>query len=263
MADTFKRGPDYKNWRPHGSGDWLLILTTGGAGIIRSAGAEHRLKSGEAVLFKPGSEQDYSTDPAAGKWDLAWAHFQPRAHWRAWLAWPEMARGVGLLQLKPEEVTQSMEAALLRASGLMRRRLAGSSDLAMNALEEALLWAQEARTGSPWARVDPRVRRAMDYLAEKAELPFAMVELARHCGLSESRLGHLFTHEIGTSPQRFSEGLKLERARQLLARTTANVGAVAEACGYVDAFYFARRFTRVTGMSPTAWRRKRTMAGQG
>ncbi len=173
-----------------------------------------------------------------------------------------MAHGVGLLRLQPVEVTRAMEAALLRASGLMRRRLAGSSDLAMNALEEALLWAQEARAGSPWARVDPRVRHAMDYLAEKVEHPFAMAELAKHCGLSESRLGHLFTHEIGTSPQRFSEKLKLDRARQLLARTAASVGEVAEACGYADAFYFARRFARVTGMSPTTWRRKRTTDGQ-
>lgn len=260
MADIFKRGPDYKNWRPRGSGDWLLIVTLAGAGIIRSAGAEHTLRAGEAVLFAPGAEQDYSTDPDIGRWELAWAHFHPRAHWRAWLAWPEMARGVGRLHLKPAEVTQAIEAALRRASGFMRRPLAGPRDLAMNALEEALLWAQEAKTGSHWARVDPRVRLAMDYLAAQVEQPFTMAGLARHCGLSPSRLGHLFTHETGTSPQRFSEELKLERARQLLSRTTSSVGEVAEACGYADAFYFARRFARVTGKSPTAWRRQASSA---
>jgi AraC family transcriptional regulator, arabinose operon regulatory protein len=254
LADAYVRGPDYTNWRPKGSGDWLLILTVDGAGRIQVGAREHRLGRGQAVLFAPGAEQDYATEPAAGRWELAWAHFQPRAHWRAWLAWPQIARGVGVLALEPVELGQAMETALRRASALSRRSLAGAGDLAMNALEEALLWADEARAGSQWARVDARVRRAMDFLGAQVDEAFSMARLARHCGLSESRLAHLFTRETGTSPQRFAEEVKLERARQLLRRTTSTVGEVAAACGYADAFYFARRFAKATGQSPSAWR---------
>lgn len=254
LADEYAMGPDYRIHRSQGTRDWLLIFTTSGCGLVRTESGEYHLPSGSAVLFRPGVKHDYATDPKAGGWCLLWAHFEASPSWRVWLeSWPQMARGVAVQSFG--SMADDMAAALRRTVRARRRTVPGAIEFARNALEEALLWANAARSEGPWATMDCRVRRAMDYLTERIDRPFVMRELARHCGLSASRLAHCFKAQTGETPQRFSEAVRLERARHLLEGTKATVAEVAAACGYEDQFYFSRRFTNALGRSPTDWRK--------
>jgi AraC family transcriptional regulator of arabinose operon len=126
----------------------------------------------------------------------------------------------------------------------------GATELAMNALEEALIWAYRHLAGDRWLVLDPRIRKAIAYLAGDPARPFLLSEVARHCGLSESRLSHLFKAQVHTSPRRFSEKLRLELASQLLAHTGLTVREVAFKAGFEDALYFSRRFARAFGRTP-------------
>jgi len=253
VCSEFRRGQGYTNWRPRGSGDWLLIFTLGGAGRVVAGGVAHRLEPGDAVLFAPDAEQDYSTAPDPGWWRLRWAHFQPLPHWRPWLLWPRLAPRVGQVRLGGVAAAAAGEA-LQRM--LVAHRLGGTigTELAMNALAEALIRSVRAPESTERPRVDPRVQAAVEYLAGHVAQPFRLDELARHCGLSASRLTHLFRRELGTSPQRFGEKLRLESARQLLAQTTLTVAEVAAEVGFADPLYFSRRFRRAFGRAPSAAR---------
>jgi len=251
VCSEFQQGRNYTNWRPHGSGDWLLILTCGGAGRVRLTDGERCLYPGDAVLFAPGAAQDYFTDEATGHWHLRWAHFQPRPHWRAWLLWPQIASRVGCVGLRgPAEVAAS--AALGRM--ITTHRLGGPAvnDLAMNALEEALLWIFRLSSDDRLAGVDPRVQRAAHHLAAHPGEAFNLGKLAAHCGLSRSRLSHLFRAELGTTPQRLGEKIRLDFAHQLLAQTNLSVGEIAQEVGFTDALYFSRRFRLQFGHAPSA-----------
>jgi AraC family transcriptional regulator of arabinose operon len=254
MSSEFDQGADYANWRPRGSGDWLLIYTVEGAGRITLGAEARRLGPGEAVLFSPGVAQDYRTDDQAGRWRLLWAHFRPRPNWRAWMRWPEAARGVGWIALAAPETRAGVESALLRTVAALRAPHGDATEFALNALEEALLWAQRAGEDHPHARLDPRVRRAMDYLAARPTEPFRLSSLAQHCGLSESRLSHLFREQTGETPQRYSEELRLRLAQQLLAHSSLPVAEVAAETGFEDPFYFAKRFRRFAQCSPSEYR---------
>jgi len=254
LADEFHSNRAYTNWRPRGSGNWLLILTVAGAGRIVTPRGEFVLSPGEALVYAPGDYQDYGTDPAAGRWHLLWSHFTPKAGWHAWLNWPKNARGVRHLLLPKGEVRDAFAAALRRTAGGVRRRLPNAIDFAANALEEALLWAHLAATRGEWIRLDPRVRRAMDYLAGDLRQPFKLDVLARHCGLSVSRLAHLFKSEAGVSPQQFFEQQRLHQASRLLRVTGLGIAEIAAEVGYDDPFYFTNRFRRHTGISPTQFR---------
>lgn len=255
FANEFDRDASYTNWRPRGTNDWLLLYTVAGQGIIGGAdGRERPLKPGEAVLFAPGCVQDYRTDEAIGRWRLYWAHFQPRPHWRAWTRWPAVARGSGWLTLDAGEARKRFEIALVRMVKQQRSPHGYADELALNALEEALLWAQQATGKSAAARLDERVRVAMDYLATHVHEPFRLDVLARHCGLSESRLSHLFKEETGETPQRYSEELRLGQAEQLLAHSSLRVHEIAAETGFADPFYFAKRFRKFSGRSPSEHR---------
>ncbi|HEX7632160.1 MAG TPA: helix-turn-helix domain-containing protein [Lacunisphaera sp.] len=254
MASEFDQDASYANWRPRGSGDWLLIYTVDGAGCITVNGRPNRLGVGEAVLFAPGAAQDYRTDDTAGRWRLLWAHFQPRPNWRAWIRWPEMGRGVGKLVLPAGEIRAGFEGAMTRAVTALRASREDAVEFALNALEEALLWGQRADEGHPRAKLDARVRKAIDYLAARPAEPFRLDELARHCGLSESRLSHLFKAETGETPQVYSEELRLRLAQQLLVHSGLRVNEVATETGFADPFYFAKRFRKFARFSPSEYR---------
>lgn len=255
MGDRFDQGLDYVNWRPTGSDDWLLIHTTGGAGRLADpvSGRTHDVHPGDVIFFSPGHAQDYATAPNPGRWQLQWAHFQPRPEWRAWLHWPEALPGVGHRRVAAPETAAALTAALERMITHRRQPWDGARDLAMNALEEALLWIETtARADAHW-QLDPRVRRAMDYLAAHPAEPFHLPTLATHCALSASRLGHLFTAATGLSPQRYAEELKLREAAQLLTHTGLTVAEVAAATGFDDPLYFSKRFRRHFGHPPSRY----------
>ena len=256
MADEFRRGPFYTNWRPRGSGDWLLIYTAAGSGRVTTASGSYSTEPGECLLYAPGDYQDYKTDPATARWQLLWSHFLPRPSWHSWLGWPLNNVGLRCLQLDRGEVRSAFVRAMQRTIQIVRRRMPNGEDFAANALEEALLWAHLAASQGAWVRVDPRVRKAMDYLAANIRQPFELEALARHCGLSVSRLAHLFKQAAGVSPQRFFEQQRMRQASQLLRITGLGVAEVAAEVGYDDPFYFSNRFRRHAGKSPTQYRRK-------
>ena len=81
-----------------------------------------------------------------------------------------------------------------------------------NCLEKVLLWCDTINPGQRDARLDPRVRRAVDYLSAHLREPFSEEHLARIAGLSPSRLRHLFRAQTGDSPRHFLEGQRLRRA---------------------------------------------------
>ena len=59
---------------------------------------------------------------------------------------------------------------------------------------------------------------------------------------------------VGMSPQDFLRRLRMQRACQLISRSTMNVSEVAFAVGFTDPKYFSRCFKKETGMSPREYR---------
>jgi transcriptional regulator GlxA family with amidase domain len=49
--------------------------------------------------------------------------------------------------------------------------------------------------------------------------------------------------------------LRVERAKQLLARTTFSVESIAQLCGFASGPYFHRVFKRASGGTPRSYRR--------
>ncbi len=252
IADEFRRGVRYHNWRPRGTSDWLLILSVAGMGQVESGHVTIPSEAGTVTLYQPGAPQRYFTDPGKRHWHLLWSHFRPRPHWGVWLNWPEVSRGLRSLKIDDPAVFREVRQAMLDTIRLARQPQAESLDLAVNAFERALLWINSANNTRA---LDERVRQAVELMAKNLHEPFALAGLARACGLSVSRLAHLFREQIGLPPQQYLEELRLQRAAQLLRSTGLRIGEIASESGYAGAFYFSARFHRKFGMSPSEYRR--------
>jgi AraC family transcriptional regulator, arabinose operon regulatory protein len=239
-------------WRPDGTSDWLLLHTLAGGARVSAAGEDVLIGPSDTVVYRPGTPQDFGTDGAPGPWEVLWAHFEPLPHWLELLRWPELAPGILHLRTSQPSLRSRVETLLLETNRLFGSGLPGADRLAQHALEGALLWLD---LQNPARRsLDPRVLAAIDLLATNAHTRLSIDELARAVHLSPSRFAHLFRKETGLAPRRFAERQRIERAKQLLELTALPVAVVAAETGFSSQFYFASRFRKLTGTSPTGFR---------
>jgi transcriptional regulator GlxA family with amidase domain len=78
--------------------------------------------------------------------------------------------------------------------------------------------------------------------------------LARKAGMSVRSLHRRCLDELGTTPAKLVERLRVEQARTLLATTQLGTKIVASRCGFGSAPRMARAFERVLGMPPRDYR---------
>ena len=250
MTGHFHEGSGYRIVRRDGVGDWLLIATLGGKGRFGHVDGELITDPGDWVLIRPGTLHDYGVEASLKEWELLWAHFQPRAHWLPWLNWPTIAPGLMRLQIHYEDTAARFRDVYRLFSGDRRRREA----YAMNALEALLLDCDRANPLAATSRYDERIRRAMDFLERNLADKITLADVARAVGLSSSRLAHLFREQSGQTPQNYLEGLRMQRASELLQRTGFSIKQIASATGFESPFYFSQRFKVRTSQSPSDFR---------
>lgn len=252
----FTAGPDYDTWRRHGTSDWLLLYTVGGSGRIVTEHGRLTTEPGDAVLLRPGVLHDYGT--AKDRWALAYAHFHPRAEWAPLLDWPEPVAGA--LRLHATGAVRTRALAALRSSGRSSTGSLPQSELfAVNALESALLWLD---TQNPAGGVmDDRLLRVVEHIGSNLAGDLSVPALAAIAHVSPSRLSELFRVAIALSPQRYVERERLARAAGMLTSTSRSVTDIARDVGWDDPLYFSRRFSRLYGASPSAYRAGAAPAG--
>ena len=79
-------------------------------------------------------------------------------------------------------------------------------------------------------------------------------EYADRCGMTPDRFCHVFKEHTGVSPYAYLISLRMRLACELLSGSDMPVKDVAMACGYENALYFSRLFTKRYHLSPTQLR---------
>jgi signal transduction histidine kinase/DNA-binding LacI/PurR family transcriptional regulator/AraC-like DNA-binding protein len=98
------------------------------------------------------------------------------------------------------------------------------------------------------------VKRAVAHLHQNYTRPLSRWEIAEAIGVSEDYLSRVFSRELGLSPWDYLNRYRVNRAKELLCRTDANIRTVAHQVGFRDQAYFSRVFRKLTGKSPNAFR---------
>lgn len=249
--------------RPRGLREWVLHLTLGGRARFEHSGGTLDAGSGDIVLIAPGTPMAYGTDGNACQWEVVWAVFEPRASWEPWLRWPLVGEGHLHLHLNDPRMRRLVRSKLLEMNRLCLTVEMHARELALNALEAALLWCHSACAPNGRAPEDERITRARAYLAGRLAHQIRLAEVAEHAGLSTAQLARLFRAGVGCSVGQYLERQRLERAAQLLDHTAMSISAIAWEVGFEDPFYFAQRFRRRYSASPREYRRHHRAAGEG
>jgi AraC-like DNA-binding protein len=110
--------------------------------------------------------------------------------------------------------------------------------------------------GDPGVPTASRIRRKLRRLAET---PFhrapSVREYLSRGDLSYDHQARVFRAACGMTPMAYVNSLRIARAQAMLTDTDHPVKQVALHLGFRDSRYFARLFRKITGLSPTAYRR--------
>jgi len=109
-----------------------------------------------------------------------------------------------------------------------------------------------------WApRAERSTVRAVQALVEAAPgNDHRMPALAAAAAMSVRHFSRVFTDEVGESPGRYVERVRLEAARRELETTGDTLDAIADRCGFGTAETMRRSFRRRLGVAPDSYRRR-------
>lgn len=137
------------------------------------------------------------------------------------------------------------------------------ADLVLDRLTEILFvravgdWASRAilSDGVLSALADERLQRVIAAIHDSPLEPWTVESLARLAGQSRTAFATAFRSATGFSPIDYLSQWRIELARRFLAETNLALSEIAQRTGYADPNTLTRAFTRVAGLSPSAFRR--------
>jgi transcriptional regulator GlxA family with amidase domain len=104
--------------------------------------------------------------------------------------------------------------------------------------------------------VRPPVRALLDGIAEDPAADHRLAALSARSGFSERHLTRVFAREVGTTPARYVERVRIEAARAMLERSDAPLEVIARRSGLNSAETLRRHFTRAVGVTPHVYRQR-------
>ena len=114
----------------------------------------------------------------------------------------------------------------------------------------------DARIGEGGKLASWQLSRIRDLVETVEGRSITVRELAEQCGISAPHLRRLFRASTGTSVSSYVDGIRLERAKALLADRTLPLKGIAHRLGFANASAFSAAFRREAGTSPNRYRQQ-------
>ncbi|NEA65936.1 AraC family transcriptional regulator [Streptomyces sp. SID12488] len=232
----------------------VAVVVSSGRGWFQGTDGRRRPVTAPTLIWlTPGTAHHYGPDPDTG-WDEAFVDFTgPATATYAELGYIETERPlVPLTDAGPARaVIGRMARAARRDNPVLEVETAA-------AVHELLVALRRTR-----ADLAPDGDQILAALARDACRPLSVAEHAARHGMTPAELRTAVRRGAGCSPKDYLLGIRLSRAKELLAATDLPVAAVARRVGYDDPAYFSRLFTRRVGMAPVRFRAQqgRTVPG--
>jgi transcriptional regulator GlxA family with amidase domain len=98
------------------------------------------------------------------------------------------------------------------------------------------------------------IRALQTFAQQNLTKDLGVVALARRAAMSPRNFARVFAREVGETPARWVERVRVEAARRRLEESDASVDEIAARCGFGSAESLRRAFLRRVRVSPAAYR---------
>ncbi|MER5435556.1 helix-turn-helix domain-containing protein [Streptomyces sp. NPDC002588] len=99
----------------------------------------------------------------------------------------------------------------------------------------------------------------LEWALTRLDQPLTVADLAAQARLSTRTFVRAFAAETGTTPIRWLNAARVDRARELLETTDATIGRIGQLCGLGTPANLRQHFRRATGTTPSEYRQAFTV----
>jgi AraC-like DNA-binding protein len=233
--------------------DFEVVFIIDGHAVYTARSVARRVPAGGMVLGRPGTDELYRWAEKV-QTHHAYFHFGVES---LPVDWPDTGQWPRVIP-HPSPVTVSLFRHILRHIYKHQDWPAMSPPAADSRLVETLLDCLFETHEQSDALFDPLrpvpVQRALKWMREVIDQspgrPVSLRDLARAARVTEKHLCRIFHHSLGFGPAKTYTLLRLQLAIPLLARSNLRVQEIAERCGFQNALYFSRCFSKNFGRCP-------------
>ncbi|WP_341346915.1 helix-turn-helix domain-containing protein [Paenibacillus sp. FSL H3-0469] len=240
--------------RLEGSPSHILILCEAGEGWVElNHGEAMTLQPGDMMIIPPGTPHRYGAMQEK-PWSIYWFHFKGSHADR-------LVKLFGLsgapFALAPSGKARLIDWFVPAYELLAERTYALATHVHIAQTVRQLLSGIGLSTGksAQEKKRETYLEQAIQYMNGRLGSTLTLPELAKHAGVSKQHLIYIFNAETGVSPIEYFLRLKIQRAGHLLDLTELSIKEVGSAVGINDPYYFSRLFKRISGFSPSSYRR--------
>lgn len=234
--------------------EYQLVYISEGEGYFESASVPRtKIAAGTMFLLFPGEWHTFSPDATTG-WTQYWIGFRGanidlRVENR-FLSKKTPIFEVGINDMIIRLYNEAIEAAREEIS-CFQLLLAGIVNhlLGLTYVLDHNRRFEETNTG-----VADKIQKAKVLMLESLYEAVGLQEIARRVGMSYSSFRQHFREYTGNAPASYLRKLRLERAMELLTRTTMTVKEIAYTLNFPSPDYFSMQFKKAFGRSPSDYR---------
>jgi AraC family transcriptional regulator, arabinose operon regulatory protein len=230
-----------------------LILTIAGEGAIEVAGRQFAARAGDLAWIDTSTRYSHACAPGAEQWDYLWLGMEgyqigdlhQRLDVSAQPIFPlgEDTAATNIFAEIIGRLKQPSAAGNLEISGLIAGLLA------------QLVQSRAGRLSVQPIGGEGGLPALIAAIRANIDQPWPIARMARAMALSPSQLHRLFKARYATSPAEWLRHERLVLAKRQLNANHEQIAVLARRCGYDDPFHFSRDFRKLTGMSPTQYRK--------
>ncbi|MBD2871609.1 response regulator transcription factor [Paenibacillus arenilitoris] len=133
---------------------------------------------------------------------------------------------------------------------------ARSADEAIAKLEAFIAEAGRSIEGRAAHAGNANMKRLLDYIDEHYAEPLSLTEMAKHFHFNPSYLSSYFSTHHDEGFIDYLHRVRTEKAAELLRSGEATISEISGMVGYSDHSYFTKVFKKLTGLSPSRYRRQ-------
>ncbi|AIQ57028.1 AraC family transcriptional regulator [Paenibacillus borealis] len=240
--------------RPEGSPSHIFIFCEAGEGWVElNHGERMNLQQGDMMIIPPETAHRYGA-MQENPWSIYWFHFKGSHANR-------LVQLFGLsnapLSLSPSGKARLIEWFVPAFEMLAERTYALTTHVHVAQTVRQLLSGIGLNAGksAQEKKRETYLEQATQYMNGHMNGSISLIELANHVGVSKQHLIYLFNAETGIAPIEYFLRLKIQRAGHLLDLTELSIKEVSSAVGIHDPYYFSRLFKKISGVSPSSYRK--------